>query len=476
MRKLILLFILLLGASFFGNTQTVEKLVAYTKAKFNEVQFTPIDSTVLIWGNRYKENITYNLLNKIGLGLPRLTEFNSLFPQPLSTAPILPDSIQYLYVWNNDTQAYVKRVRTIMTKNLADNVIKEIESEYDSTMGAWSERNQGWYTYDNQERLTAIRGSVSIFNYYGDSCFYDQNGRIVRQVRLKRNNMADSLDYFFKNEYDYDSYGLITEKRYEKFNLTYRYWKKQNKWNYTYDNGNIKAVTEYQWNQLEEKWKKKDTTHWYYNSLHKPIAKLVMKWENNQWKLFQKRLFTYDGSGHLINKVNQTFTNDSIVFQERFSYVYNGNDCLISAYSIWNTTTEIFEKLNRWVFGYDVQHNCVAAQSQTWDNNSWGYSINDFNYHFFYHNESYLTTNLAEENMDNVSVYPNPTADEVIISSIVPLKNITIIAINGKKKIALKNPTEEVHVISVQDWPNGTYIINAIVGNKKFASQFIVQH
>jgi len=68
-------------------------------------------------------------------------------------------------------------------------------------------------------------------------------------------------------------------------------------------------------------------------------------------------------------------------------------------------------------------------------------------------------------NQSPISLYPNPTIDNLFIKSSVDIYSIRLIDINGRMIKGVTNPIAEG--IDISDFPSGVYVISIVDRNKE---------
>jgi hypothetical protein len=80
---------------------------------------------------------------------------------------------------------------------------------------------------------------------------------------------------------------------------------------------------------------------------------------------------------------------------------------------------------------------------------------------------------ISKELSDNfpISVYPNPAADKLHISSLAKIDVINIFDITGRQVFTKKFITND---IDISKYKNGVYLFEIIIGQKKYLQRIII--
>lgn len=126
--------------------------------------------------------------------------------------------------------------------------------------------------------------------------------------------------------------------------------------------------------------------------------------------------------------------------------------------------------------GTNQRENFIGSQNMsqsTWDDNY--KNANSFGTLLLY-DPSYIPQSIAyTENVD-FELFPNPTAEQLRVTSGNYLKNIKILSLNGSVLKEIKHINSKQYVVTLKGFSKGMYMIQALgEGNKTLTGKFVVK-
>ncbi len=207
-----------------------------------------------------------------------------------------------------------------------------------------------------------------------------------------------------------------------------------------------------------------------------------------QWVAYQKSVLTYSGielsniqlfEGDLTTPLEQTYDIDYTYLSGKpvqlEGYEVIGGQPQTPALVVFDYTYGANQKISviEGTFGGDL----MEKRAFTYDNQGFVTKIetSDFDFStsmlYVYKRENYYyasTAGLEENELAQLSVYPNPVQDVLTISTTETIENVKIFAANGK--IMIEQNTNAVNVSTI---PAGTYVVVAQTASGVYQSRFV---
>lgn len=176
-------------------------------------------------------------------------------------------------------------------------------------------------------------------------------------------------------------------------------------------------------------------------------------WNGTSWDPSDKTNYTWDATGRMINYTYKYHDGTTFVDQDRTTWSYDPKSWVASIFSesydpsssTW-TTNENTAYNRKFNVNNDITDVVI-------DNTIMTDSI-----HLFRNNSTGFNNNKAI----NISIYPNPVQDVVVINSNVEFSNIAIIDINGRIVSQTQNKNNALRFeVSLSQLPAGVYTLVA---------------
>lgn len=359
-----------------------------------------------------------------------------------ASAVYSPSSIDYYYVYNNETiytqETFQYNVATKgITGPVSNHTTKQGTSPDDLPIVESSD-----YYYIEGDKIDYIESQVLMDEdeWTTIKTTYSYNNQGYIDVITMSSQMfgpwMDLIKLFYSYDDDMNVSSIVTQE------YDFSSWSITAKTEFTYNNGLIETETDF--TMEDESWEY-DTRLVYSYDIFDKIATIVDQYWNNNWQNTEQMVYNY--SNGLL---------ETIIVQN------------------WNSSSNSWGNEAKIEYGYDSDKNCNHALCYSWKNNNW---VNDTNesldFTIYYNNmtsnyvlvdEAHETTNITyiinndginESEELSFNIYPNPANDHFNISNC-DVKHIDIYNLAGQR-IAFYG--EGTSTISTSTWLPGMYIV-----------------
>ncbi|PWH87128.1 T9SS type A sorting domain-containing protein [Brumimicrobium oceani] len=340
-----------------------------------------------------------------------------------------------------------------------------------------------WYTtggadfeYDSNNNLISITYYLWNGSFYQVSSIltfsYNANNKITEQIVKVWDNTADVLENVAKYESNYNASGeLIEFITFEEINSA---WKEFNKQEISYQNSKISNI-DYSF---------KDANQWNNN------RKLVLQYTGNKitqakmltlngtsfWEDNYRHILTYDSNDKIRENKIEYYTNSVWTDFINISYELDANYNRITEY-VGDTTSEHYKTTH----DYDMSEQMANYAHPFINNQPDSYLFQDFahvnkvlssttyNYDTLtgsYEEDTRVTHNYNEHlvlSVDNiqqiqkVSLYPNPANDFIQVKGITKPENVSVYTVLGVK--VFDSVIKENEKLDIQGLNKGMYLL-----------------
>lgn len=369
------------------------------------------------------------------------------------------DKIEFSYAFDQQGQKYYS--------------IGEIYTDYD-----YPEYNYKTdFIYDSNLNMIKTNTYSWKDNQWFNSCYeefeYDSLGR--RTLRINANDFGSGFVIGGKGYYSYNNQGQLVEylQNIHRGNDVYE---NINKIEYYYEGNKFVRTIDYYYSSGQ--W----TEPFYGDYVYDTVSNLRVGFLNY---LFYEDLNTtelqtkYEWTRSANNKVAQrdyyrasSSTTWSNISLDRYEFRYDESN---SKYPIYPTITDFKAPWEEW-FVAQVNGNPNVLTTHKWsteDQNTGNLTyIFDVTYHY---DQVTIGLNDAQRNDINISIYPNPTKDKIIIDCLTPLSNSIVKVYNslGKEVMSQNLSKTEINLSSLSQ---GLYLINIISNGKIIKQEKIVKN
>jgi len=297
--------------------------------------------------------------------------------------------------------------------NSSDQLIMEMFSWWDETLGNW---------FDGQK------------TYH----FYNSQGKIVKDSSLYYDQSTSAWYINTKSVYNYDNNGYLI-----------------NFYNYS-------------WNA---NWEYMSKVEYYNNSSGQPITIIYYNWDSglNNWENNYKTLYSYNLTTGDILEMEGLIWNSSTSNwdkQTKVTYLYNSNNKLNEiTYYLWSNTVYVLS--SKLVYSYDTNGNEIESIMLEWNNGTSAWDNNSKSSNFWSLHQISSVIQPIESN--GLMLFPNPVKDYIYIDGLNTISEIKIFSIDGKlvdvkhvynSRIDVSNLKKSLYII--------TFYENGILKQKKF--------
>jgi len=298
---------------------------------------------------------------------------------------------------------------------------------------------------------------------------------------------TNSWIFLLKGEYTYDANNNLITEIVSNWDTNTTNWIYNSKYEYTYDtNNNLTTIIRSYWN----------TTIWIYNYKYEytydtnnnKTSEIDSDWDasTNSWIYNYKYEYTYDASNNLTSEIHSNWDTsiNSWINYYKYEYTYDSNNNKTSEiYSNWDTST------NSWIYNSKDEYTYDLAVSidnvlVPWTESNYPIlSVSHYNYDgidfVLYEKDIYYYSDITgiNEVIDNynVSIYPNPANDNLIINTTINENlNIEIYTIKGQSVMSTEysNNASEMRV-DISQLPAGMYFIRIANDQNNITKKFV---
>ncbi|NBG66059.1 T9SS type A sorting domain-containing protein [Acidiluteibacter ferrifornacis] len=421
----------ILAGSFTILTATAQdQIKSYTVEKYDGTQYVKQDSVSYLWSTNQDDE---RLLN--------------IFTSQWYRAPILYDGSyfnsydnQTTYSWDAANSRYFTSV--VYTQEL--NVLGQIKKRARQLLDSGNIENESmWeYSYD-------LNGNVveDIYYTWGDTSWVALN----KLNRKFFGNQVDTALILMRGNSSWDQNSIITYK-YENSRLMEKFSKlligsnpqgmNYQKFIYTYD------------------------------TVNNSKSELVQRWSVSMWEDLE-RLTTYYNSA---NQVDSTiFESPAGIISKRKVFKYNSNGLSEVVSSNYNVSQQKYYPQVRFSFNYNPNGTLQSVIEESIDASGWLIKSDDLRYNYNYQTR----VGLAEHSsFANFKIYPNPTSDQITISTKGNrINQIRIVDLSGKVVFENQSTLNANEIkVPIHQLENGTYILTVTSNGQQKSEKVVVNH
>jgi hypothetical protein len=428
MKKLLTLS--LVGSFVILTATAQDQIKSYTVEKYDGAQYVKQDSVDYLWTTNQDDEKLFNNF---------ILQGNRLVP--------LYEGFYYnnyqrrdFFKWDDLNNSFESSIRNIQALNQLGQIESRISQGIDS--GGLVNQSKWEYFYDGS-------GSVNEEFYY---IWRDTAWEVITKVvRTFVNNQLDTVNTFYFGNTAWVPNAVISFK-YSNSKISEKLSK------------NLIGANSQELNYHK--------TIYTYDNLTNSNAELVQTWRNNNW-MDGERLTTYYNSN---NQVDSTvFESPAGLISKRKTFTYNShgiNDIISSNYN--RSQLKYYPQI-RETFNYDNNGVLVSIVEESIDPSGWLVKSNDLKYNYNFQTR----VGLAEQSsLVNLKVYPNPTSDQITISTKVNrINQIRIVDLAGRVVFENQSALNSNEVtIPVRQLNNGTYILTVTSNGQQKSQKIVVNH
>lgn len=460
-----------------------------------------IDGDNVSLKSRLQAASTYNFLNGAYAASDSMRVYHTEGKNSLSWLSVDPFNILNVAPGNDWLE---------IKNNIANSVYKNIDTLYNFF---WSPSLNNWDVNDKLE-ITDIVGNTTIARTLTENNaslmelkkrtyeMYNENGVLDSAIIEVWNN--NDWEKFQKATYLYDTLGNEIGLIYSHFNVAENNWNDLVKYEVTNVDGKLVSLnslipdTAGEWmnstsNQyfydaagnmtrrlsLESdsnfNWVESTQIQYLYNAAGQLVQTEYTVWDavNFDWVSGNKNIYAYDSVGNLVSKVKQNYNGSLYINTSKENLLYT-NDVLTSVeYSNWagiewNTNNRINIVDTRVDNG-----GTVMVWEQDWNTGAYWETVNNnakTTYYFEEYNDD--GTKIPTIKANQISLYPNPTANEFTIEvAQAKIEAVHIYNVTGALVMSVRENAAQKATIDIASLQSGMYqvqvITNTGVGTQK---------
>ena len=400
------------------------------KQRLDSVIYEAYNSGMSQWENDHKESFIYDAYG-------RITSY-------------------FYYDWDDNINHWLVLNKEDYTYNTSGKLNEKIKSNWDSISGLWEQAYKSTYSYNGNGDLVLFDG-------------YDWDSGKSQWI------MED------KEEYTYDANDHMIQYLDYNLNPGNNQWFSDAKEDFTNNsNGDITMLVGYDWEASNNQWINDDKKEFTYDVNRYLTQLLDYFWTipSSQWIYQDKQDFTYDGNGNVIQLISSDWDwmmnqwiND-IRYESTFNNTYVFTDMVLPFNWFLNQKPALKDPgffYNKELF---CKHMLTGYTGKTW-NSTTSQWINDSHATFYY--SQFNVIGIKENRISEISVYPNPARDFVVIS----LQNITVPTsfqlndLQGRKVLS-KNLNPGINRVPLNGINEGIYLYRLIRKNNDLSGKLII--
>src|SRR5690554_159068 len=423
------------------------------------------------------DSINYSWAQGEGLGSADYTKFPFNFwewytspPFSLVNTPVndgltmenvIKSSGTTFYNWNTSSAQYENTIKNTITLDANGNI---------SEILTFKKINNVWVKYAKQN-----------FTYVN-------NKRTQEVIQIS----PDGINWENQSKKNFVYYSNNELKTYTFFEgLLNNQWKKKQKLEFSYDNGNISETKIYDWDSNINNWptNAEYKTLYYFNNNNECDSLLQLRWSSNEstYAESMKEVYSYNSNSQITKKVEydngnynpSTSRPANNPFYQR-SYTYNFSYLTEVLAKTYNDQSSTFENYAKYSFIYDGEL-LVKNEARKWDTtqNAWvpqnHYSVGR---QMKYYYEPISSAGLSDiEHNISVNLYPNPSHDKITIEIEDDfIKNIEITNQNGQVVYKNNNDLHNKQVtLPVHQLNQGLYYVKISSNSNQSVKSLIIE-
>jgi hypothetical protein len=338
---------------------------------------------------------------------------------------------------------------------------------------SWELESLTWFPYIKLEYTFNNLGEITSTIYYYNSSeiiswqqnhkienTYDLNGNETLNTTSIWNSTMNQWEYSSKTVRSYNNNSLtsITELDWSTTNLI---WINSKKTEYNYDTfGNLTISTSFNWLSSSSVWRQSFKEVRTFNGINLCTQMITYLWVSSTtlWKPSNMFEYNYDNLGNQTSEIKSSFNEDleSFVYYHKTEYSFNNN------YTLEETIYPPIYADGLSIFNTQV----LKFIEYDWNNEL-------FNWDISYYLDLYysgLENSLFDEAYSEISIYPNPASEFIIIKNQSEHEISTIEIIDSWGNIVIEKSFVGQTVIPIKNLICGVYYINI---NKNSSSKGI---
>jgi hypothetical protein len=294
-----------------------------------------------------------------------------------------------------------ENVSQYVYSNNADGTAHQITIQAWDGISAWNTTNRLTYTYNSSKKVLTELSEKNL-------------GAAWQNVSLKTNT--------------YDGNGYLINSLTQSWDIATSTYKNSSQSNYTNNaNGTPSQVVNQTWNGVNA-WTNSLRFTYTYNASGKNLTTVTDQSVSGTWIAFLKELFSYDGSGYLINDLSQ----------------------------LWNTGTSTWGNSSQSNYTNNSDGTPHQVISQSWDGTSAWINSDRLTYTY-----SQITGVSELIDKPDFTIYPNPAHDVINVKANISINGSAYSITNQTGMVLLRGKiTNENTSIDISSLHNGIYFVH----------------
>ncbi len=364
---------------------------------------------------------------------------------------------QKINSWNN---SWEKDYRYIFIYNNAGEIQFEITLDWKNPSNSWDTVYRHEHSYNSNGMLTS-----SVVSNYSNSTGWTYESQILYEYDLENNLMVEIFQVYnqewknlLKDEYSYDNNRNISKKKNYVWLSQEEKWELRVIYEHKYSNDKIILLYEYHFFQDDTSWSNTKKTEYSY-TLDNLILETKYKAHSdnsaNRWYLFSKTENEYDNFNNLTQTISYLYEDLTWINSRMTSYAYDHSvnlDDII--FTTWEPST------------YAVHSKPLGYSDYSWNNGNWN-QTSSTSYYYIEQDISLYDNSDIKNNID-VTIFPNPTTDYILLTTNANLSNLIyfeLFDIQGKNIIP-KMILKSQQTLDLSNLGNGIYVYKLMSSDK----------
>lgn len=366
-----------------------------------------------------------------------------------SQSAVLLDSI-YIRTWDQSANDWQRTYRLVFSYNIEGKEIQKLTYHWDTADSTWKAANKF-------------------------ETVYNLDGSKVERVQFHRNIVTNNWDLSNRETYTYTGGTQPEEVIFYYWNTNANNWQQTGKSVTTYNSsGKETEVVVYKRDALAGIWIELSRTVNTYNENEELEEKIEFNWkpEINDWLPYSRHTKTYSFNGTIETTEELGFNwNNSAGNWVETSRSYSTHEVTgnmaENVYHGWLESDNAWTPSMREIYIYDALNNPEHYFFYMWDNNWQPSDVWDY-----YWSEHTLVSGIAQSNLLQYLISPNPVTDILTISGLTDATYASVYTSNGKlvQTALLDNIT---HSMDIHRLPAGVYFLHLKAGGRAVVRQVV---
>ena len=340
--------------------------------------------------------------------------------------------------------------KTVYSFNESGLLKTEFKYDYDNEEESWYLNEKNEYTYNSQNNLILVENfepgeTETEFYLIGKGeYFYDANQNDTLYITYEMDMENDTFMFREKTISTYDANGNILTEIYCYYDSDILEWDMSSKYVNTY-NANKKQTSSinYFWDDIESDWIPSYKTETFYNKNNNDSIEYSYNWEDDDWAKSERTTYKYDANQNIIE-----------VVMSQFYVIWIDYMKAVMEYNLAHSYSDLLLPYNMMYDEYKF-NNEITKMSMYIINGVSSELMMEENYYY-----SQVVVSIVEPNRLEVTLYPNPSRDNINIVT-AETNNATMQIVNNLGQIVIQqNLTQNTTQIDISGLQSGIYFVN----------------